>query len=224
MAGDAGDASKHLKFPWDYDVPNDAFWKSLEYTVARNFLQCYTEAEISKMHFDETLSLPEKFQCLRCYLDSSFYRKEKEAAPTPLHDANYQLWMQFKLAMSTMEYFLNNHEEQEKIVREMYENGLDGEAGEMAQEVLPWMQGHELLGRDAPQTLGCIRILATSIWKQKRYKEGGECMDRYGMLVGAMKDGRFEKYQDAERKMYVETKRGMWEWRREQGDADVASA
>lgn len=126
MAGDAGDASKHLKFPWDYDVPNDAFWKSLEYTVARNFLQCYTEAEISKMHFDETLSLPEKFQCLRCYLDSSFYRKEKEAAPTPLHDANYQLWMQFKLAMSTMEYFLNNHEEQEKIVREMYENGLDG--------------------------------------------------------------------------------------------------
>lgn len=49
-------------------------------------------------------------------------------------------------------------------------------------------------------------------------------MDRYGMLVGAMKDGRFEKYQDAERKMYVETKRGMWEWRREQGDADVASA
>ncbi|CZR66255.1 uncharacterized protein PAC_16156 [Phialocephala subalpina] len=235
----SGDARKHPKFPWDFEVPNDPFWNSLEYTVARNFLQCYTESEISKMHFDETLSAPEKLSYLRRYLDSSFFRKEKEAAPTPFHDANYQLWMQFKLATSTMEYFLENYSEQEEIVREMYENGPDGsknmsalhqlsgimektrkykEAEEMALEVLPWMQNHELLGRDAPQTLSCVRILASSVWKQKRYREGGEWMDRYGMLVGGMKDGKFGKYQEAEMKAYIEAKRGLWEWRRGQGD------
>jgi hypothetical protein len=79
------------------------------------------------------------------------------------------------------------------------------------------MQEHELLGKDSPQALSSMRIIATCIWKQERYKEGSEWMDQYGILVGNMVNGRFQKYQDSEMKMYVETKRELWEWRREHG-------
>ncbi|KUJ21228.1 uncharacterized protein LY89DRAFT_681812 [Mollisia scopiformis] len=234
------DARKSPKFSWDYDIPNDAFWNSIEYSAARNFLQCYKESEISKMHFDNKLSLPAKYKLMRQYLDKTFKEKEEEVAPAPLLDANYPVWLQLKLAMSTMEYYLEDYNEQERLAREMYEcapndnkkmsalHQLSGilektkryaDAERMAKKVLPWLQGHELLGKDSPQALSCVRTIASSIWKQKKYKEGGEWMDQYGMLVGSMKDGKFEKYRDTEMKLYVEAKRALWEWRREQGDA-----
>lgn len=87
----------------------------------------------------------------------------------------------------------------------------------MAKPVLLWMQEHELLGKDSPQALSSMRTIATCIWKQERYKEGGEWMDQYGILVSEMVNGKFQKYQDSEKKMYVETKRGLWEWRRQHG-------
>jgi hypothetical protein len=34
--------------------------------------------------------------------------------------------------------------------------GRYGEAETMAREVLPWMQGHEMLGGNGPQALGCM--------------------------------------------------------------------
>ncbi|KAE8452039.1 hypothetical protein EG329_002204 [Mollisiaceae sp. DMI_Dod_QoI] len=234
------DARKEPKFPWDYEVPNDAFWNSLEYTLARNFLQCYNESEISKMHFDATLPSPEKLKYLRRYLDNTFEEKDKKAAPVPLHDADYQTWLHLKLAMSTVEFFLENYDDEEVIVREMYENGPDGtksmsalhqlsavmektrrytEAEAMAKEVLPWMQGHELLGRDSPQALSGLRILATSVWKQKRYVDGEEWMSRYERTIDDMKNGKFGKYEDAERKLYTDTRQVLDQWRKEHVDA-----
>jgi len=236
----ADDARKSPKFPWDYDVPNDAFWSSLEYGVARNFLQCYNESEISKMHFDETLSGPEKLKCLRQYLDNTFEEREEKVAPTPLHNADYHQWHMLKLAMGTMECFLENYDRQEIIAREMSDGAPDknkrmsalhqlsgimekterySEAEAMAKEVLPWMQGHELLGRDSPQALSCMRTLASSIWKQKRYVEGGEWMDRYGRMVDDMENGKFGKYKDSERRVYLEARESLEQWRTEHGEA-----
>ena len=84
-----------------------------------------------------------------------------------------------KLGLSTIEHFLGDYDAEEKIVREMYENGPDGtksmstlhqlsglmetvgrygEAETMAREVLPWMQGHEMLGGNSLQALGYMRF------------------------------------------------------------------
>jgi hypothetical protein len=119
------DARKPPKFPWDYDIPNEAFWNSLPYTTARNFLSCYTPSQISNMHFDSTLSLLEKLKFLRQYLNTTFTAKEEEVAPTPLYEADYPAWMNLKLAMCSMENELGNYDEQEKLVREMYERAPD---------------------------------------------------------------------------------------------------
>lgn len=233
------DARKSPKFPWDYDIPNDAFWNSVEYSVARNFLQCYNESDISKMRFDETLSKPEKLHDLHQYLNNTFKEKEEEIAPTPLHDADYQTWLKLKLAMSTTAYFLENYAEEEVLVREMYDKAVDHnkkmsalhslstimekterypEAEGMAREVLPWMQAHELLGRDSPQALSCMRVLASSIWKQKRYEEAGEWMDRYGRMVEGMGSGKFGKYRDSEMRAYLEAREDLKKWRGEHGE------
>jgi hypothetical protein len=90
-----------------------------------------------------------------------FSEREEKTAPTPLHDADYRSWMYLKLGLSTIEHYLENYGEEERIVRDMYENGPDGaksmsalhqlsglmevvgryaEAECVAKEMLPWMQ------------------------------------------------------------------------------------
>jgi len=92
----ADDARKEPKFPWDYDILNNAFWNSLDYRIGRNFLQCYTESEISHMTFDESLHFDRKLSYLRTLLDHTFREREEKSAPTPLHDSNYKILAQFE--------------------------------------------------------------------------------------------------------------------------------
>src|SRR5271170_691383 len=120
-----------------------------------------------------------------------------------------------------MDHYLENYGEEERLVREVYENGPDGtksmsalhqlsglvevmgrygEAECMAREVLPWMQGHEMLGRDSPQALGCMRCLARSVWKQERYEEAAEWIEKCRRAIENMGRGRFGKYHDDEKK------------------------
>ena len=186
---------KEPRFSWDYDRLNNAFWNSLNYVVGRNFLQCYTESKISRMTFDESLPLAEKLAYLRSQLDETFSGREEEGAPVSFHDADYKAWKLLKLGMSTTDQFVGNTKVEEKFVREMYENGPDGtrdvnvllqlseimeatgryaEREAMEREVLPWLQGHEMLGKDSPQANSYMRHLASNIWKQRRYEEGGE--------------------------------------------------
>jgi hypothetical protein len=123
-------------------------------------------------------------------------------------------------------------------VREMYENGPNGtksmgalhqlsglmeligrygEAECMAREVLPWMQGHEMLGRDSPQALGCMRCLVRSVWKQRRYGEAAEWVERARRTIENMWRGRFGKYQDGERKQLEDDVEVLEKWREEHG-------
>lgn len=224
------------KMPWDFDVPNDAFWNGLDYQIGRNFLQCYEESEISQMTFDDSLSYDEKLKFLRDILQHTFADEAAKTAPTPLHDTNYKLWVKLMLGFSTIEHYLKNYDEEERIVREMYENGPDGsknmsalhnlsavmeqtgrypEAEHMAREVLPWLEGHELLGEGSPQSLGCMRCLARSTWKQARYTDAEEWIDKCRRTVEAMPGGRFEKYQDDEKKQLEEDVEGLRKWKEE---------
>ena len=44
-------ARKPPKFPWDHEVPNMAFWNSLDYKVGRNFQQCTRASETAAQKF-----------------------------------------------------------------------------------------------------------------------------------------------------------------------------
>ena len=216
------EARQPPEFPWDYDVPNNAFWNSLDNKVGRNFLQCYTEPEISKMTFDEGLPDEGKLKLLRHILNQTLAEREAQSAPTSFHDADYHAWLTLKFALSTMERYLGNTAAEESIMREAYENGPDGkknmsalhslsnimenrgkfaEAERMAREVLPFMQGHAMLGNDSPQALGSMKIITRSIWKQGRYEEGEKWIGRCREVVEAMGKGKFAKYAEDEREM-----------------------
>lgn len=73
------------------------------------------------------------------------------------------------------------------------------EAEILAREVLPWLQGHAMLGKDSPQALGCLRRLVECIWEQGQVEEAEEMLDEYRGLVERMGEGKFGKYQDDER-------------------------
>ena len=216
------EARQFPKFPWDYDVPNNAFWNSLDYKVGRNFFQCYTESEIAEMTFDGSLPTDEKLRFLRSLLHQTLAEKEARASPTPFHDVDYKSWMSLKFALSTMERYLGNPDAEEALVRETYENGPNGtknmsalhslsgimedrgkyaEAECMANQVLPWMQRHELLGHDSPQALGSMKILTRSIWKQGRYEDVEKWIKRCRKTVEAMRKGKFAKYYEEEKEM-----------------------
>lgn len=87
----------------------------------------------------------------------------------------------------------------------------------MAREVLHWMEGHESLGKESPQAISSACVLATCIWKQKRFKEGEEWLDGCRTRVDSMRKGKFAKYREAERKGVDQTLAALKEWREEHG-------
>jgi hypothetical protein len=67
-------------------------------------------------------------------------------------------------------------------------------------EVLPWMQGHERLGSDSPQALSAMRCITRCVWKQGRYEDAREWIERCRVIIEGLRGGQFGKYQDDERK------------------------
>ncbi|TVY78359.1 hypothetical protein LSUE1_G007174 [Lachnellula suecica] len=234
----AADARKKPKFPWDYEVPNTAFWNDLSYAVGVGFLRCYSDAEISRMTFDERLSTEDKLKYLLETLQTTFSEKEQEAAPTPLREADHSTWSRFQMGMSSLQHSAGNTSAEEKLARERYENGPDGtkdlsalhhlatimeatgryaEGEAMAHEVLPWLEGHEKLGKDSPQAISCMRILAACTWKQKKYDEGEEWVDRCRSTVDSLDTGKFAKYKVAEVKQVDDMIAELEDWKKEHG-------
>ncbi len=224
----AKEARQSPKFPWDCDVPDDAFWNSLDYKVGRAFLRCYTESEVSAMTFDPSLSREQKLQYLRETLNNTLIEKERDAAPSPLRDVDYYAWERLKFSLSGIDHFLGNEEAEEATIRELYENGPNGtksmtalhnlsgllesrgryaEAEAAALEVLPWMEAQSMLGIDSPQYLGCMRVLVKSTWKQKKDVEAQGWREKCEECLRRMGEGRFAKYQDSERTQFD----GEWE-------------
>jgi hypothetical protein len=119
------DAHRPPKFEWDYDVPRDAFWSNLNYSVGRNFLQRYTSSEISEMTFDENLSVDEKLDYLLRTPDNTLAKKEMKSAPVPLKDADHATLRNILPGLSTIEHFAGNPVVEEELIRERYENGPD---------------------------------------------------------------------------------------------------
>ncbi|KAF2804989.1 uncharacterized protein BDZ99DRAFT_146613 [Mytilinidion resinicola] len=240
----AATANLAPKFLWDHDVPNTPFWSDIEYTTARNFFQCFTEADLQRFKFNNALSVEEKLDWLERILDETLEIREYTSRPQSLHRADYQLWMKLKLARSSIAKNLEKWEEQERIVREMYangpydpvsgaktknmsallnlsqileHNGLHPEAESAAREVLPWLQGHKMLGADAPQVLSYMRMIARSTGKQSQWSESDIWVGKVRELIHGMGGGKFAKYQDDESKGLEELREELRVWKSEHG-------
>ncbi|KAF2495770.1 hypothetical protein BU16DRAFT_526327 [Lophium mytilinum] len=227
-------------FPWDHDIPKTPFWSNIEYTTARNFLQCFTEGELLQKQLDDALPLRGKLESLEIFLDESLEAREYASRPQSLHRADYQLWMKLKLAQSSIAKDLEKRQEQEKIVREMYANGpydpvsgtntknmsallnlsgvleydgLHAEAEAAAREVLPWLQKHEMLGADAPQVLSCMRTIARTTGKQRHWSESNLWAGKVEELIDGMGGRRFAKYEEDERKCLEELREELKAWK-----------
>ncbi|KAF2771675.1 hypothetical protein EJ03DRAFT_252824, partial [Teratosphaeria nubilosa] len=145
--------------------------------------------------------------------------KQKQAAPEPLRTADYASWTSLMMSLGCMEHELGNPSTYEAITRELVESGPNdtknmpalqslswlfedtgryAEAEAAAREVLLWMEQHPLLGRDSPQALGCMRLLAKSRWKQKRYAEADDWHSQCQLAIARMREGKFAKYCDEE--------------------------
>ena len=228
--------SDNTKFEWDYDVPTDGFWKDLDYRLIKAFLQCYTEPEIAEIKFDETLSTDDRLTFLLKHLDNTLTNKENKSrleTGLPLKDSDNNAWRTILLGLGTIEYFLGHWEAEERYARERYENGPDGakdmsalqelsivmerqgkysEGESMAKSVLEWMDELPKLGRDSPQAIGSACVLAICVWKQGRHQEGVTLFDDCTQRVQSMGDGKFAKYQEAERQLVEQARVALEKW------------
>ncbi|KAK4542347.1 hypothetical protein LTR36_006803 [Oleoguttula mirabilis] len=232
-------AAQQPKFPWDYSsIPDTAFWNSLDGQVAQTFLSCYSEPEISQLVYIDSLApTDEKLRHLQSVLTQTLEARTRDAAPASLCDIDHASWRNLKTALASIEHARGNLEAAETLTREWYDNGptkggkdmsallaLSGlleemdrhtEAEAAAREFLPWIQGHALLGsRESPQALGCMRLLATSVWKQSRCGEAEDWIVACRTAVEGMGTGKFAKYQDDERRQLESDVEDLKEWRR----------
>lgn len=214
------------KFPWDFDNPNTPFWNdtALAPPLPRNFLTCFTAGEIKEMDLDASahLNKQDKLSLLLHRIHTKYKTREAEQEPPlPLYDAAWEDWQRLMTGIINLQDLSGLKEEQEKSLEVLIQHGRDGkrnlsgvnmmasfkmEQGEygdaetMLREVLPWLQGHEMLGKDSPQALGCIRRLIECLWKGGKLVEAERLLDEYRSLVETMGDGKFGKYREEEQK------------------------
>jgi hypothetical protein len=187
------------------------------------------------MAFDASLPTEPKLQYLLANLDLKFAERDKQAVPVPLYEADYPLWNSLRLAQSCVLHFfwvvLRNSmtlwvvRAPDEGKRKSALHNLGGilerrgryvEAERIAKdEVLPWILAHEALGESSPQALGCMRIIARSVWKQGKYEEVGMWIERCRKAVEDMAGGKFEKYQETEGRLIDDNVQALEKWKEE---------
>lgn len=209
------------RFEWDFEVPDDPFWKGLEFTVARNFLTCYEPRDLEALRFDAGLSAPDRLRFLLRELQARLAALEAAVAPESLDGAQPDAWRRLMLGIETMQKQLGLVDEEAATIRTVLaatrgdarvpwlnmlahldlRGGNFAEAEAMAREVLPWMQTHAKLGMDSPQAFGTTRTIIESVWRQGGDKEdeARRLIEETFALIENMGGGKFEKYQDDER-------------------------
>lgn len=227
MATDKTQSKAHPeKFPWDFDNPDTLFWNdpALAPPLPRNFLTCFTADEIQEMNLDASahLTKEDKLSLLLHLIQTKYKARESgDGASVPLYETAWEEWQRLMTGIIHLQDLSGLREDQEGSLELLIQHGRDGkrnlsgvnmmasfkmEQGEygdgeiMLREVLPWLQGHEMLGRDSPQALGCMRRLIECLWEEGKLVEAERLLDEYRALVEAMGDGKFGKYQEAEQK------------------------
>lgn len=162
------------------------------------------------------LTKEKKLSLLLHLLQAKYKAREAEVAPSPLYETSWEEWQRLMVGITHLQDLSGLREQQEKSLKLLIEHGRDGkrnlagvnmmasfkmkheeysDAEIMLREVLPWLQNHEVLGRDSPQALGSMRRLVECLWFQGKIDEAEETLSECQVLVENMGTGKFAKYQ-----------------------------
>lgn len=226
LDGDSATSQCEPRFDWDIDISNQPFWADLGSSstkIARAFLACCDDRDLAKVQIsiggesDRTT----KLRLLRDKIKECYLAESAQVDPSRLQDVRPLRWRSLQVGLNTMEYFLGDLEAAERIGYQLYEHGLDGskdlsalhalsslweemgkysEAEAAARVVLPWLQAHPTLGdANSPQALGSMKLLVKCLWKQGRHAEAEIWIGNCDVLIQALGDGKFKKYQEDEK-------------------------
>jgi hypothetical protein len=227
------------KFSWDFEVPQDAFWTSLPFTVGRNFLQCFSPDEIQAMTFDPALSLDGKLTLLLSRAEKKLADQElasQQSSPSVhLYEQDYAQWQKLMLAVVTMHHELGQSVDEERTLGLMLEHpkpgeernhsalnmtaafmekhGRHAEAEQAALLVRPWMEAHPLVGIGSPPAMGNMRTTLRAVWKQGRKEDAQRLYEEMKGLVDGMGETKFSQYQEEERRMLEELMAELEIWK-----------
>ena len=224
-------------FPWDREVPEIGFWKDIDYHSARTFFLTFSDDEISRMHFDESLTREEKHKLLRDIYCNTFLRDEQNAAPVPLQQADPNRWWALKSAICSTDCAVGDFASAEVAAREIYEHskvdadgrqnksalsmlscvleqaGKYAEAEAAALECLDWIKGLPKCGPNSPQALGSMRGLIKCVGKQGRYTEAEEWIKTCEQSIKEMGKTDFKKYVPEEQEALEEERKDFEDWK-----------
>lgn len=196
------------------------FWDSLPDTsAAQNVQRIFTDTEVLALDLDEhaSKSTEEKHRFLLQLIEQKLATLEA-AAPHGLRQSDWPSWVNIMAAIFELQQTLDMAEAEAtldtlvgngkdgcrnyafvyQLARVKLQRGQYGEAEALAKETLPWMEKHEVLGKDSPQALGTHRIILQAVAKQGRADEARAIADATKALIGGMGAGRYSKYAEEE--------------------------
>ncbi|GLA56209.1 hypothetical protein AnigIFM63604_005669 [Aspergillus niger] len=215
-------------FSWEAPVPVNTFWDSFEYSVARNFLANFSDAELTQLPIDEASSDDHRIKLqllLRLLQEKLEQEKAATSPPQSLYTTDYlrwyQLWqgiycLQDKLdlpeAEQTVRMLVEKRPDESNVVPphmladHLVKIGKYQEAEETERPVCAWMDSRPHLGPSSPQAINARRIIAQALWGQgpSRRSEAEALVAEIHRLVDTMDGGKFGVYQAEEKKLNEE--------------------
>jgi len=214
-------------FSWEAPVPVNRFWDSIDYCTARNFLICFSDAELEQLPIDvdNADDTATKLHLLLTLLKDKISR-EGEAM---LREQDYDKWHALHLALFGLQGVLDlpeaedtiqllvTHSKNKFVTQHMMSDyllkiGKYKEAEEGERTVLEWMENHPKLGRDSPQAINARRILVRALWGQgeDRRTEAQEILEEVERIVEEeMEAGRFAVYREEEGRLNLKMREGL---------------
>jgi len=219
-------------FPWEYGVPDNDFWNDLDWKIGKNFLTCFTDAEIDAMtpQLKGTLSRTEKIKLLRCLLQDTLAFEERNLAPKSLLEVDVKRWKVLMFAIGDTYRIDGNPTEERKNLEEiiakskpasklahnhhlaslMVDTGQYAEAVKTEIPVLTLLD--EKLGVDSPQSLGGRRIIASALWKLGKKEEAENMIEQVWKNIELSAYGQFAAYQEEEKRITQELMSELQAW------------
>lgn len=231
-------ARQEPTFPWDQVVPETAFWNDIDHNAGRTFFMTISDAEISRIDFDESLTKDEKYKLLRDTYTKALAADEKAIAPASLRETDFRRWIELHSAICSINCLLGDIDSAEILAREvnaaneahpaadgtvnksgrsmlmsiLEQNGKYAESETCALECLDWIQTHKRLGPYSPQALGTMRCLIKCVGKQGRYDEAEEWVKKCEAAIEAMSGTDFKKYVPEEKEALEDERKSLEEW------------
>lgn len=222
-------------FPWEFPVPDTAFWNDLDWSTSTHFLREFTPSEIEAFNsqLSPSLSKSEKLSLLQRLLGEKLAREDAAASLRTLLETDLTAWQKLQLSLASIVRALGDIDEEERIVRAVIEQCSSGsedvsmglyqhlgsilerkgeyeEAVEMERRDLVGID--EKLGVDSPQAIGGRRCILKALWKAGKKEEAEAMTKEIWGCIEMLGKGKYAVYKEEEEKEMKEVMAGLEGW------------